>query len=609
MSVRLEDYALIGDTETAALVSRWGSIDWLCLPRFDSAACFAALLGDESNGRWSIAPVGEGWSARRAYRADSLVLETEFSRGGDVVRVVDCMPVRRERPALVRRVEGVSGRVRMRSQLRPRYDYGRIVPWFRGHGRRLEAVAGPDQLTVDSDLELRVSQDDAAVAEFELGAGEAVDFALSWRTPREPAPRELDVDHLVRDTDQWWRDWVSRCRYRGNYRDAVVRSLITLKALTYAPTGGIVAAPTTSLPEWPGGVRNWDYRYCWLRDATFTLLALLDAGYEQEAVEWREWLLRAVAGRPEQMQIMYGIDGQRRLPELELGWLPGYAGSRPVRTGNAAAGQVQLDVYGELMDALHQARAHGIAPDEDAWQLQRQFMDFLEGHWRDPDNGMWEMRGPRRQFTHSKVMAWAAADRAVRAVTDFGLDGPADRWRRLRQDVFDDVCAHGFDPGRNTFVQHYGGSSLDAALLVVPDVGFLPASDERMRGTVAAVEKELATGPLVRRYSMDEHTEQVDNLPHGEGAFVACSFWLADNYILQGERDKGRALFERLLGLCNDVGLLSEEYAFDERRMLGNFPQALSHIPLVNTAFTLASAHGPAQRRAATGRQGTEEEA
>lgn len=605
MSARLEEYALIGDTHTAALVSRGGSIDWLCLPRFDSAACFAALLGDHRHGYWSLAPRGSRWRARRAYRDDTLVLETIFSTGSDEVRLIDCMPVRDKRAQLVRRVEGVRGRMPMRTELAPRYDFGRVVPWFRQRGRRWLALAGPDQLTLDADVELTVSSDHVGECEFEVGAGDVVDFRLSWQVPTEPAelpPQALDVGLAIESTERWWREWVGHAQSPGQYRDAVVRSLITLKALTYAPTGGMVAAPTTSLPERLGGVRNWDYRFCWLRDATLTLLALLDAGFEREARDWREWLLRAVAGRPDQMQILYGVDGTRWLPELELDWLPGYAGSRPVRTGNAAAGQYQLDVFGEVMDVLHQARAHGIPPEEDAWRVQRAFMDFLEGNWRYPDHGIWEMRGPRRQFTQSKVMAWVAVDRAVRAVTDFGLDGPVQKWKRLRQEIFDDVCTNGYDAERNTFVQHYGSKAVDASLLMIPNVGFLPATDPRMRGTVAAIEKELMVDSLVLRYPVSASTSEVDALPTGEGTFLACGFWLADNYLLQGAERKGRDLFEHLLDLRNDVGLLAEEYDLDEGRLVGNFPQALSHIPLVNTAFNLAGSAGPAHRRAATGK-------
>ncbi|SFB06620.1 Glucoamylase (glucan-1,4-alpha-glucosidase), GH15 family [Amycolatopsis marina] len=601
MSTPLEDYALIGDTYTAALVSRDCSIDWLCLPRFDSGACFAALLGGPQHGRWTMSPSGEGWRAERRYRGDSLVLETTFSQGDNAVRVVDCMPIRGAQPDLVRRVEGVRGSVTMRSDLVPRYDYGRVVPWFRPEGRRLHAIAGPDHLTMDADLEFDLSDAEHPSVEFIVDEGDTVDFRLTWSNPQYEDITDLDVGDIIVTTEKWWQDWVARCTYEGEYRDAVVRSLVTLKALTYAPTGGMVAAPTTSLPERLGGVRNWDYRFCWIRDATFTLLALLAAGYAEEACAWREWLVRAVAGRPEQMQIMYGVDGQRRLPELELDWLPGYEGSRPVRTGNEAARQYQLDVYGELMDALHQARAQGIPPDENAWLLQRRLMEFVEEHWQDPDNGIWEVRGPRRHFTHSKMMAWAAADRAVKAVEEFGLDGPVDRWKRLRQDIFDEVCEKGYDPERNTFTQYYGSEALDASLLMMPNIGFLPATDRRVRGTVEAVEKELMQNGFVQRYSMSAATQHVDGLPEGEGAFLPCTFWLADNYILQGEVEKGRALFERMLDLRNDVGLLSEEFDPHSGRLVGNFPQALSHIPLVDTAFNLGTSRGPSQRRAETG--------
>ncbi|MEU4968702.1 glycoside hydrolase family 15 protein [Streptomyces smyrnaeus] len=604
MSAPLEDYALIGDTYTAGLVSRSGSMDWLCLPRFDSGACFARLLGGERHGHWSLAPCGDGWSVTRRYLPDSLVLETTFRQAGDEVRVLDCMPVRNDRPDVTRRVEGVHGRVPMRSCFVPRFDYGSIVPWFRPDNRRLHAVAGPDHLTLDSDFPLEPTDDGRAVTHFQVGAGDAVEFHLGWNSREYGSPPRPGGD-IVSATRRWWQEWASHCRYQGRYREAVVRSLITLKALTYAPTGGIIAAPTTSLPEQLGGVRNWDYRHCWIRDATFTLLALLDSGYESEARAWREWLLRAVAGEPEQMQILYGIDGTRRLPELELDWLPGYENSRPVRIGNEAARQHQWDVYGELMDALHQARHAGIPPAEDAWRVQRKLMDFLEGHWREPDSGIWEMRGPRRHFTHSKAMAWAAADRAVKAVEDFGLHGPVDRWKRLRAQIFDDICDKGYDPGRNTFTQHYGSTTVDAALLTLPDIGFLPAQDERMRGTVRAVEEELLSGGFVQRYAMTDRTPHVDGLPQGEGAFLPCTFWLADCYIQQGDTARGRALFERLLGLRNDLGLLSEEYDIRAERLVGNFPQALSHIALVNTATGLdghRSGQGSRQDGASAGR-------
>ena len=435
------------------------------------------------------------------------------------------------------------------------------------------------------------------VADFTLGAGDTAEFRITWSTPRDQPPAQVDVGQGIAETEQWWREWARRCRYDGPYREAVMRSLITLKAMSYGPSGGIVAAPTTSLPEKLGGVRNWDYRFCWIRDATFTLLALLGAGYEAEAVAWREWLLRAVAGAPEQMQLMYGVEGERRLVEYELDWLPGYAGSRPVRVGNAASEQFQLDVYGELMDALHQARRHGIPPDHQAWDVQRALLDFLESHWRDPDDGIWEVRGGRRHFVHSKVMAWAGVDRAVRAVEQFGLTGPLDDWRKLRGDIFDDVCARGFDARRGTFTQYYGSQELDAAVLLIPAVGFLPASDERVGGTIAAIERELCRDGFVQRYTMTEHTQQLDGLPPGEGAFLPCTFWLADAYVLAGRRDEGRAVFERLLPLRNNLGLLSEEYDVDAKRLVGNFPQALSHLALVNTACDLASDTGPSHRR------------
>jgi GH15 family glucan-1,4-alpha-glucosidase len=601
MPLQLEDYGLIGDTHTAALVGYDGSIDWLCLPRFDSGACFTALLGDRDHGRWLLAPSGGHRATGRRYRPDSLVLETDFTTAEGAVRVIDCMPVRGDHPDVFRRVEGLSGRVRVRSELVLRTDYGNVVPWFRHVGRRTSAFAGPDALTLDADIEHHRDGDDV-VAEFFLDAGDHVEFQLTWSTPRDQPPEHVDVGRGVQATDAWWRNWASTCGYHGQYREAVVRSLITLKAMSYGPSGGIVAAPTTSLPEQLGGVRNWDYRFCWIRDATFTLLALLGAGYEAEAVAWREWLLRALAGRPEQMQLMYGVEGERRLTEYEIDWLPGYAGSRPVRIGNAASEQFQLDVYGELMDALHQARTHDIPPDESAWEVQQVLMDFLEGNWREPDEGIWEVRGERRHFTHSKVMAWAAADRAVRGVEEFGLGGPVDGWKRLRAEIFDDVCERGYDSKRNTFTQYYGSRTLDASLLMMSSVGFLPAADKRVTGTIAAIEKELCVNGFVQRYTMTKQTEQLDGLPPGEGAFLPCTFWLADSYLLAGRVDEGRAVFERLLGLRNDLGLLSEEYDVGAGRLVGNFPQALTHLALVNTALDLQSDHGPSRRRANTGR-------
>jgi GH15 family glucan-1,4-alpha-glucosidase len=597
MALQLEDYALIGDTRSAALVGYDGSIDWLCLPRFDSAACFAALLGTPDHGRWLLAPVGEHRATGRRYRDDTLVLETEFTTAEGAVRVVDCMPVQSDgRSDVFRRVEGLSGRVRVRSTVMMRLDYGHVVPWFREVGKRTSAFAGPDALTLDGDV-AHAREGDDVVAEFWLDAGRHVEFRLTWSTPRDQPPAHADVGKGIATTERWWRRWSDQCRYEGPYREAVVRSLITLKAMAYGPSGGIVAAPTTSLPEQLGGVRNWDYRYCWIRDATFTLLALLDAGYEAEAVAWREWLLRAVAGRPEQMQLMYGVEGERRLLEYELGWLPGYAGSAPVRVGNAASEQFQLDVYGELMDALHQSRAHGIPPDEAAWDVQRALLEFLESHWREPDDGIWEIRGARRHFVYSKVMAWAAVDRAVRGVEEFGLEGPVDDWKRLRGEIFDEVCDRGFDTDRGTFTQYYGSKELDAALLLMPAVGFLPATDDRVVGTIAAIERNLCREGFVQRYTMTKKTQRLDGLPPGEGAFLPCTFWLADAYLLGGRRADGEAVFERLLQLRNDVGLLAEEYDVDERRLVGNFPQALSHLALVNTAFDLASDAGPSRRR------------
>jgi GH15 family glucan-1,4-alpha-glucosidase len=611
MALPLEDYALLGDMQSAALVGADGSIDWLCLPRFDSGACFAAVLGTPEHGRWLLAPPGEHRATARRYRGDTLVLETDFTTDDGAVRVVDCMPVRPDRrdggrPDVFRRVEGLSGRVHVRSEVTIRFGYGDTVPWFREVGRRTTAFAGPDALTLDGDVaHVRPGSHGNGggdgggdvVADFTLGAGDTAEFRITWSTPRDQPPAQVDVGRGIAATEQWWREWARRCRSDGPYREAVMRSLITLKAMSYGPSGGIVAAPTTSLPEKLGGVRNWDYRFCWIRDATFTLLALLGAGYEAEAVAWREWLLRAVAGAPEQMQLMYGVEGERRLVEYELDWLPGYAGSRPVRVGNAASEQFQLDVYGELMDALHQARRHGIPPDHQAWDVQRALLDFLESHWRDPDDGIWEVRGGRRHFVHSKVMAWAGVDRAVRAVEQFGLAGPLDDWRKLRGDIFDDVCARGFDTRRGTFTQYYGSQELDAAVLLIPAVGFLPASDERVGGTIAAIERELCRGGFVQRYTMTEHTQQLDGLPPGEGAFLPCTFWLADAYVLAGRPDEGRAAFERLLHLRNDLGLLSEEYDVDAKRLVGNFPQALSHLALVNTACDLGSDTGPTHRR------------
>ncbi len=595
--VRLEDYALIGDTQTAALVSTEGAIDWLCLPRFDSGACFAAVLGDASHGSWRIAPSGGGVASGRTYRPGTLVLETTFTTEQGSVRIIDCMPIRGEAPDVVRVVEGISGRVDMRMDLTIRFDYGRAVPWVRRRGdEHLVAISGPDSLHLWTPVATH-GEGLSTVADFSVAAGERVPFVLAWHPSHEPAPDLIDPVRAVEDTTTWWEEWSSRCTTTaGPHRGAVVRSLITLKALTYAPTGGLVAAPTTSLPEEIGGVRNWDYRYCWIRDATFSLYALMLGGYEAEALAWRDWLLRAAAGAPDQMQIMYGAAGERRLPEMVLDWLPGYEASAPVRIGNAASDQFQLDVYGEVMDCLHQARRAGVPDDPSAWGLQRSLMDFLEGHWREPDEGIWEVRGPRRHFTHSKVMAWVAADRAVKAVEQAGLDGPVEQWQRLRAEIHAEVCAEGFDSEQGSFTQSFGRPELDASLLMVPLVGFLPATDPRVVGTVAAVEERLCVDGFVLRYAEDSYGG-VDGLPGREGAFLPCSFWLADNLILQGRHDEGAALFDRLCGISNDVGLLSEEYDPVARRLLGNFPQAFTHVALVNTAHNLASVAGPAQAR------------
>lgn len=596
MALRIEDYALIGDTRTAALVGSDGSIDWLCAPRFDAPACFAALLGGSEHGRWKIAPTEPPTNVRRRYRDGTLVLETEFETADGAVRITDCMPLPDERVEVARMVEGVSGTVTLDCELVIRFDYGRIVPWVRRLDGGVSATAGPDALLLRTPVPTH-GEGFTTRARFDVRAGERVPFLLSWYPSAERPPGPLDVARAIADTGRWWIDWSERSTAGGPWRDAVKRSLITLKALTYGPTGGIVAAPTTSLPERLGGVRNWDYRYCWLRDATLTLLALIDIGYLNEAAAWRDWLLRSAAGRPADLQIMYGPAGERRLTELELDWLPGYERSRPVRIGNAAATQFQLDVYGELMDALLRAREAGLEPDEHAWRLQRSLVGHVEQVWREPDEGLWEMRGPRRHFVHSKVMAWVAVDRAVKTVERFGLDGPLDRWRALRDEIHTDVCEHGFDAARNTFTQVYGSPALDAALLLIGTVGFLPADDPRVLGTIEAVERELSRDGFVLRYATDASD---DGLPPGEGAFLPCTFWLVDALALSGQRDRAVALFERLLDLVNDVGLLSEEYDPSTGRLVGNFPQAFSHIALIDSALLLsgARADAPAGERA-----------
>jgi GH15 family glucan-1,4-alpha-glucosidase len=604
MPARIEDYALIGDCQTAALVSREGSIDWLCFPRFDSAACFAALLGGPEHGRWLLAPAGDIRASRRRYRGDTLILETDHDTGEGSVTVIDCMPPREAEPDLLRLVVGRRGSVRMRMELVIRFDYGSVVPWIRRTETGLRAIGGPDTLLLDCPVEL-TGRDFTTVAEFTVAEGERVPFVLMWHPSHRASPYELDPEEALAGTESFWTEWSDRCSYEGPWREAVMRSLITLKALTYAPTGGIVAAPTTSLPERLGGERNWDYRFCWLRDATFTLYTLVNSGYLQEARDWREWLLRAVAGKPSQLHIMYGLRGERRLPELELDWLPGYQGGRPVRIGNAAHTQFQLDVFGEVVDALHAARKAGLSPDENAWRVERELLDYLETAWREPDEGIWEVRGPRRHFTHSKVMAWVAFDRMVKAVERFGLEGPVERWRASRDAVHEEVCRRGLDPEGRHFVQYYGSRALDASLLMIPLVGFLPAMDPRMQATVQAVETRLSRDGFLSRYPT---TPEVDGLPPGEGAFLPCSFWLVDNYGLQGRHEEAHRLFRRLLDLRNDLGLLSEEYEPAAGRLLGNFPQAFSHISLVNSAYNLTQEERPATDRLASGARGLSSE-
>ena len=600
MASRIEDYAVIGNCETVALVGRDGSIDWLGFPRFDSAACFAALLGGPEHGRWLIAPAAREASVTRRYCSDTLVLETVFTTAAGAVRLSDFM-VRRDDGAseIVRLVTGLRGRVAMRMELVVRFDYGQMTPWVtRQEDGRLQFIAGPDRLLLATKVETR-GEDYRTLGEFEVGAGEDVSFALNWspsfRAPPPPLEPAIAFDHAK----ALWSQWAARFEPPEEWGDAVLRSLLTLKALTHWETGGIVAAATTSLPERLGGHRNWDYRYCWLRDATFTLYALIGAGFLDEAKAWREWLVRAVGGAPESLQVVYGVAGERRIDECEIPWLPGYEGAAPVRIGNAAVQQLQLDIYGEVIDALYVGRKAGLAPDEASWALECALLDHLETIWREPDDGIWEMRGERRRFTHSKVMTWVAFDRGVRSIEEFDLDGPLERWRALRAEIHREVCAHGFDQRRNAFVQSYDSTALDASLLLIPMVGFLPADDGRVQGTVAAIERELIRHGLVIRYDTGAKT---DGLPPGEGVFLACSFWLADNYILSGRDREARELFERLLALRNDLGLLAEEYDPIGRRQLGNFPQGLSHLALINTAHNLASLAGPVRQRSEGGR-------
>jgi GH15 family glucan-1,4-alpha-glucosidase len=595
MSSPIEDYALIGDCEAAALVARDGSIDWLCWPRFDSDACFAALLGGEEHGHWRIAPRDGNARITRRYRPNTLILETQFECDEGAVTLVDFMPVGGTGVDVVRLVHGTRGRVTMCTQLVLRFGYGEIVPWVtRLDDGTLRAVAGPDMVVLRTPVHL-TGQNMRTVGEFKVAADETVPFVLAYAPSHGPPPRPIDPKSALDDTEGFWTSWTKKCRPSGHCSDAVVRSLITLKALTYWPTGGIVAAPTASLPEQLGGGRNWDYRFCWLRDATLTLLALMDSGFYDEAQAWLEWLLRAVAGSPEQVQIMYGIAGERRLIEWEVPWLPGYDGSAPVRLGNAAHGQRQLDVFGEVMDTLHQARCHGLAASESGWALQQAFLAYLERIWTEPDEGIWEVRGGRRHFTYSKVMAWVAFDRAIRSAEQFGLSGPVDRWREIAAAIHADVCRRGFDSEFGSFVQSYESKQLDASLLLLPCVGFLPADDPRVRGTVQAIERRLLVDGLVMRY---DTAAADDGLPPGEGAFLACSFWLVDAYILQQRWQDARRLFDRLLGLRNDVGLLSEEYDPRVKRLVGNFPQAFTHVALINSAFNLTRFEKPVEQRA-----------
>ena len=588
--MRIEDYGLIGDLQTAALVGRNGSIDWLCFPRFDSGACFAALLGNDENGRWLLAPDCEIERVERRYREHSLVHELDFHTEHGSVRIIDFMPPRGDAPDVVRIVEGLEGSVPMRMELVLRFDYGRIVPWV----RRLEddtriAIAGPDAVAFRTPVDVR-GENLSTVADFTVEAGERIPFVLTWFPSHLDPPRAITPDHAYQDTCEYWDEWLVPCTFGGRYSEAVFRSLMVLKAMTYRPTGGIVAAPTTSLPEQIGGVRNWDYRYCWLRDASFALAALVGNGFVEEAGAWRAWLLRAVAGDPEGIQIMYGPAGERRLLEFELPWLEGYEGSQPVRVGNGASTQFQLDVYGEVADVLYQARRRGLPGDYSAWALLRHLIQSLETRWREPDEGIWEVRGPRRHFTHSKVMAWVAFDRGLRLIDELGRDGPKERWLEIRDAIKAEVLERGFDEELGSFVQSYDSKRLDASLLTIPLYGFLPADDPRVRGTLEAIRRELLVDGFVQRYRHDPGVESVDGLPPGEGAFFLCSFWFVDNLILLGELDEAHAMFERLLSLRNDLGLLSEEYDPELKRLVGNFPQAFSHIGLVNTALRLDEA-------------------
>jgi GH15 family glucan-1,4-alpha-glucosidase len=595
LSSRIEDYGLIGDCETAALVGCDGSIDWLCWPAFDSDACFASLLGTDKHGRWLIAPADEVIKTSRRYRGDTLILETRFETKSGAIELIDFMPPRGKASDIVRLVRGVSGRVKLRMELVIRFGFGTDIPWVKkAEDGSLLAICGPDMTVLRTPIETR-GEDLTTVADFEVGEGETVPFVLTYGPSHLPVPGSIDPAQALQDTEEFWTEWSGRCTYKGDSRDLVMRSLITLKALTYGPTGGIVAAPTTSLPEKLGGARNWDYRFCWLRDATFTLLALMNSGYTEEASCWHNWLLRAVAGAPAHMQIMYGIMGQRRLLEWEADWLPGYEGALPVRVGNAAHAQVQLDVYGELIDAFHQSRMAKLQLDEGSWDLECIVLDHLAETWDQPDSGIWERRGAGQHYVSSKVMTWVAFDRGIKSAEIFGFKAPLDQWRMLRDTIHRDVCEKGFNRLQNAFVQSYGSQVLDASILMLPAVGFLPATDPRVLGTLAAIEKHMMRDGFVLRHDPREATEEKQPI---EGAFLACSLWLADAYVLAGEIAKAQALFDRVVGIANDVGLLAEEFDSGARRQTGNFPQALTHIALINTAHNLSDAKKPVEKPA-----------
>jgi GH15 family glucan-1,4-alpha-glucosidase len=585
---KIEDYAFLSDTQTGALVSRDGCVDWLCLPRFDSPACFASLLGETKNGHWRFFPEEDVVETRRRYRGDSLILETEIETKSGAVRLIDFMPPRGENPDIIRIVEGLRGKVAMQMELVIRFDYGQIVPWVRRRKRYdgLEAIAGPDGLILRTPIET-CGKDLTTIAEFTVEKGDRVPFVLTWFASHTEPPRKVNPEHALRDTEKYWGDWSSQFRSKGEWRDAVMRSLITLKGLTYAPTGGLVAALTTSLPEEIGGVRNWDYRFCWLRDAALILLALQRSGYLDEAKSWRQWLLRAIAGSPEQMQAIYGVRGERRLEEFEIPWLSGYENSKPVRVGNAAFSQFQLDVYGEILAAIWQAGRAGLRLEDAEWHLMVRLIKFLESNWQKPDEGIWEVRGGRKHFTYSKMMVWVAFDRAIRLVEELGCPGDehCERWQEIRDQVHAEVCERGYNTDRKAFTQFYGSDALDASLLLMPVAGFLPATDERVRSTIEAIERELMQDGFVLRYRPEE--EKVDGLPGREGVFLPCSFWLAYCWHLIGRKKEARELFERLLNLRNDLGLLSEEYDPREKRQLGNFPQAFSHVALIGAAVIL----------------------